>query len=257
MSDISDFADQLQQDVVSDMAESFFGNRKELDNALEAYSGMVRDFQPVVERLYRAVATLRLLLLDDADAAEFFRRLGLDPAAVPQAEGADILGRESLPFALTGKGRYAACVLDAYEQLRKAVHDYIHGQYFDDPVQKGRKRLTMHYRRLEEVAAYINERIRKTNEESSVTSMLREVKRLNPVQMEREEMMGGIYLKEGCGLDNDMCFAPINFKGYGFPEVADLPSLKDARKKVEEFCAELYARRGEEARKAMAALAGR
>ncbi|WP_316900638.1 hypothetical protein [Pseudodesulfovibrio indicus] len=256
MSDISDFADQLQQDVVSDMAESFFGSRKELDNALEAYSGMIRDFLPVVEQLYRAEATLRLLLLDEEEADECFRRLGIDPASMPQAEGAGILSRESLPFALTGKRRFTACVLDAYEQLRKAAQDYLHGQYYDDPVQKGRKRLTMHYRRLEAVADYINEKIRKANEESSVTSVLREVKRLNPVQMEREQIMGDIYLKEGCGLDNDMCFVPIDFKGYQFPDVADLPPMNDVREPLENFCAELYARRREEARQAMKELVG-
>lgn len=256
MSDISDFADQLQQDVVSDMAESFFGSRKELDDALEAFADMIREFLPVVERLYRAEATLRLLLLDESAADECFRRLGIDPAVIPQAEGAAILPRESLPFALTGRRRYTTCVLDAYEQLRRTVQDYLHGQYYDDPVQKGRKRLTMHYRRLEEVAAYINEKIRKANEESSVTSVLREVKRLDPVKMEREQIMGDVYLKEGCGLDNDMCFVPIDFKGYQFPEVADLPPLKDLREPLKAFCAELYARRRDEARKAMKTLAG-
>jgi len=257
VSDISDFADQLQADVISDMAESFFGDRKELDNALDAFVLMVREFLPVIETLFRAAATLRLLLLDEATADAFCAELGLDPGRIPPSEGAPLLVRESLPFALTAKGRYSVCVETAYQGLFDAIRDYLHGRYYNDPKRPGRKRMTIHYKRLEEIADIINEKIHKANNERSVSSVLREVKNMNPEQMEREDMLGDVCYKTGGNLDKDMCFMPIDFEGYCFPEVEELPPLNEIRPALKRFCKGVYSERREEALKVMDTLLGR
>jgi hypothetical protein len=257
VSDISDFADQLQADVISDMAESFFGNRKELDNALEAFAIMVEEFQSVIEKLFRAAATLRLLLLDEATADAFCAEIGIDPARIPQAGGASILLCDSLPFALTAKGRYAACVEAVYQQLFEAIQDYLHGHSYNDPKRPGRKRVTIHYKRLEEIAGIINEKIRKANTERSASSVLREVKNMNPEQMEREDLLGDVCYGTGVGLDKDMCFAPIDFEGYRFPEVAELPQTEKIRPALKRFCKRVYSERREAALRAMETLRGK
>ncbi|EGB13628.1 hypothetical protein DND132_0411 [Pseudodesulfovibrio mercurii] len=258
MSDLSDFADQLQMDVISDMAESYFGNRKELDYALEAFAGMVEELLPVIERMFRAAATLRLLLLDEATADAFCAELGLDPARIPPDEGAEILVHEAVPFALTGKGRYAVCVETAYRGLYDAIHEYLNGRYYNDPNRPGRKRVTMHYKRLEEIAGIINEKIHKANNDRSMSSMLREVKSMDPVQMEREEILGDmVYGDKGDGRDNDMCFVPIDLDGYRFPEVEELPPVNEVGSALKRFCARVYAERKDEVRAAMDRFRGR
>ncbi|OIQ48922.1 hypothetical protein BerOc1_03677 [Pseudodesulfovibrio hydrargyri] len=257
MSDISDFADQLQADVISDMAESFFGDRKELDNALEAFALMVEEFLPVIETMFRAAATLRLLLLDEATTDAFCAELGLDPHRLPPSEDAPILVRESLPFTLTAKGRYAVCVEAAYRGLFDAIRDYLHGHYYDDPKRPGRKRMTMHYHRLEEIADIINEKVHKANNDRSVSSVLREVKNMNPEQMEREDLLGDVCYGRGEGLDRDMCFMPIDFDGYRFPEVTEPPPLDAVRPALRRFCKRVYDERREEALKAVDAFRGR
>lgn len=257
VSDINDFADQLQADVISDMAESFFGDRKELDTALEAYAAMVEEFLPVIENLFRAAATLRLLLLDEATADGFCAELGLDPCRIPPAEDAPILVHESLPFALTGKGRYVTCVETAYRGLFDAIRDYLHGRCYNDPKRPGRKRMTMHYKRLEEIADIINEKIHKANNERSVSSMLREVKNMNPEQMEREDLLGDVCYRKGDGFDSDMCFMPIDFDGYRFPEVVELPPENEVRPAIKRFCRRVYDERRDDVRKAMDAFRGR
>lgn len=257
MSDINDFADQLQADVISDMAESFFGDRKELDNALEAYAAMVEEFLPVIENLFRAAATLRLLLLDDATADGFCAELGLEPCRIPPSEGAPILVHQSQPFALTGTGRYVNCVETAYRGLFDAIRDYLHGRCYNDPKRPGRKRMTMHYKRLEEIAGIINEKIHKANNDRSVSSMLREVKNMNPEQMEREDILGDVCYQRGEGLDSDMCFMPIDFDGYHFPEVVELPPPDEVRPALKRFCRRAYKERPDDVRKAMDAFRGR
>jgi hypothetical protein len=257
VSDINDFADQLQADVISDMAESFFGDRKELDNALEAFALMVEEFMPVIETLFRAAATLRLLLLDEATADAFCKDLGLDPCRIPPSEEASILVRESLPFALTAKGRYVACVEAAYQGLFDAIRDYLHGHSYNDPKRPGRKRMTMHYKRLEEIADIINEKIHKANNDRSVSSVLREVKNMNPEQMEREDLLGNVSYCKGEGLDRDMCFMPIDFDGYRFPEVVELPPVNEIRPALKRFCKRVYSQRRDDALKAMRTFRGR
>jgi hypothetical protein len=257
VSDINDFADQLQMDVISDMAESFFGDRKEIDNALEAFATMVEEFLPVIERMFRAAATLRLLLLDDATADAFCAELGLETCRIPGAEGAPVLVRDSLPFALTMKGRYAACVEEAYRGLHNAIREYLHGHSFDDPEQPGRKRVTVNYERLRDTADFINGKIEKINNERPVSSVLREVKNMNPEQVEREELLGDASYGKGAGLDKDMCFMPIDFEGYRFPKEADLPPVNEVRPALKRFCKRVYGARRDEALKAMDALQGR
>ncbi|WP_319584756.1 hypothetical protein [uncultured Pseudodesulfovibrio sp.] len=257
MSDISDFADQLQADVISDMAESFFGDRKELDNALEAFGLIVRDFLPVIETMFRASATLRLLLLDEETVGGFCAEIGIEADRIPPAEGAAILVRESLPFALTAKGRYVACVEAAYKQLFDAIRDYLHGHYYTDPKQPGRKLLSVHYERLKEISDTINGKIHKANNDRSVSSVLREVKNMNPEQMEREDMLGDVSYGRGEGLDRDMCFMPIDFDGYRFPEVAELPPVEEIRPAMKRFCKKVFSERREAVLKAMDAFRGR
>ena len=257
MSDINNFADQLQMDVISDMAESFFGDRKEVDYALEAFAAMVEEFLPMIERLFQAAATLRLLLLDDATVDAFCSELGLETCHIPGAEGAPVLVRDSLPFALTAKGRYVVCVEEAYRGLLDAIREYLHGHSFDDPEQPGRKRVSVNYERLRQTADFINEKIDKINNERPLSSVLREVKNMNPEQVEREELLGDAVCGNGAGLDKDMCFMPIDFEGYSFPKEVELPPVNEVRPALKRFCKRLYGARRDEILKAMDAFRGR
>ena len=256
MSDLKEFADQLQQEVVSDMAESFFGARKDLDDALEAFSGMVREFLPTVENLFRAAATLRSLLIDDERAARFAETIGITPDDILSAEGAPIFTRESIPFALTRRGRWFRCLCLTWDDYRSFTDEYIHGRYYNDPKMPGRKRLTMHYRRLAEFARLINEDIRKVNTDNSTTSVLRHFRNMDPEQVEREDMLGGACLVEGCALDQDMHFRPIDFLGYRLPEMRDLPPLSKVRDSIRRFTRQHHAGNEDALARAVRALLG-
>lgn len=256
MSDLKDFADQLQQEVVSDMAESFFGARKDLDDALEAFSTMVQEFLPTVEKLYRAAATLRMLLVDEQGVDSFTADLGLEPDAILPAEGAPVLLPESVPFALTARGRWFKCLCLAWEQYQSLADEYIHGRYYDDPQMQGRKRITIHYNRLVEFARLINEDIRKINTENSTTAVLRRFRDMDPEQVERENILGEACLVEGCDLDRDMHYRPIDFLGYHLPEVCELPPLNKVRGRIRRFSRKRYEGRREGVALAIKALRG-
>jgi len=256
MSQIMDFADDLQIEVVSDMANSYFGARKELDNALDAFTDMVKEFLPTVELLFRAASTLRSLLLDDQTVAAFCDALNLKETDILPAEGAPIETYQRLPFALTGRGRYMKSVCMVYTMLCQRTDVYLHGRYFDDPDRKGHKRLTMHYERLQSLSEFINGKIDKVNNNITTTGILRKFREMSPDQVEREDTIGGVNLQDGSGLDKDLCFIPIDFEGYELPVVHDLPPVDIVRTTIRKFCGELYPARKAEALQALAVLQG-
>ncbi|MBG0789375.1 MAG: hypothetical protein H0S80_02640 [Desulfovibrionaceae bacterium] len=241
MSNIKDFADGLHQDVVSDIAESYFGARKNLEDMIKAYGQMVADFGFMVGKLTRAVAALHRLLLDEATAREFYAVLNVDPSRIPFPQDAEADKPVPVPFAFTLGKRYEKCVLRAYDRLRKVVDEYRNGRYFDDPDSPGRKRLTIHYLRLRALAGIINEEVHKVNDEISTTGILRYVKGMDPEQEEREQIMGGMSLTEGGDLDKDMFFASVDFEALNLPDVPELPALKDVEDVIRSFGRRVYA----------------
>ncbi len=247
MSSIKDFADQLQQDVVSDMAESYFGARKNLEDMITVFDRMVGEFGRMADKLTRAVAALHRLLLDKATARNFYIALEVMPSCIPFPDSdAEMADMDPVPFALSGRGRYTKCVIRAYDRLQKVSDEYLNGRYYDDPEEPGRKRLTIHYLRLRAMAEYINDHIGAVNNRISPTGMLRYVKGMDPDATERQRVMGGSCLPEGGELDKDMCFSPIDFDGLELPVVQELPSAEKVREQIRTFCDELYARRGKE-----------
>lgn len=247
MSDIKDFADQLQHDVVSDMAEAYFGARKDLENMISAFDAMVEEFRPMIERLSQAAATLHCLLLDTKTSHDFYISLDIVPSCIPFSHSSCAMGLKSVPFSLTKRGKYVQSVIRAYDHFQAVSNEYNNGRYYNDPDQSGRKRLTVHYIRLRALAEHINDEIRKVNEDMSTTGILRQVKGMDPEQSQRERIMGDVCLMEGCELDKDMCFTPLDFDALGLPVVQDLPQLMKVKKTITEFSNDLFKTRKHDA----------
>ena len=241
MSNIEDFANQLHQDVVSDIAESYFGARKNLEDMINAFEVMAEELRSIAGNLSKAAATLHKLLLDSTTTCDFYTYLNIEPCCIPfSCEAASTLDLGPVPFAFTCRGRYTKSVIRAYDHFQKASDEYLNGRYFDDPDRPGRKRLTVHYLRLKALSEYINGEVVRVNEQISATGMLRYVKEMDPDKMEREKIMGDVCLLEGGGLDKDMCFTPLDFDSLELPVVQDMPSVREAQDAIRMFCKKLY-----------------
>lgn len=240
MSNIKDFADQLQHEVVSDMAEAYFGARKDLEDMIVAFDRLVDDFRPMINRMSRAAANLHFLLLDTKTARDFYISLDILPSCIPFSHSASADGLDTVPFAFTKKGKYTQCVLEAYKRFQAVSDEYNNGRYFSDPDTSGRKRLTVHYLRLRALAEHINEEIDKVNENMSTTEILRHVKGMEPEALDKERILGDVCLMEGCELDKTLCFTPLDFDSLELPVVQDLPPLREVKDAIKEFCAQLY-----------------
>ncbi|QGY41322.1 hypothetical protein GM415_14700 [Pseudodesulfovibrio cashew] len=248
MSDLKDFADQLQQDVVADMAESYFGHRKDLDNMIEGFQLMVEDFRKIGPKLSLAAARLHALLLDRTTARNFYIALDILPSCIPFPEGEVVPFLESIPFALTVRGRYERCVCMAYERFQKIADEYLNGRYYPDPDQTGRKRLTVHYIRLKALAEHINEKVDQVNRVMSPSETLRYVKAMDPELAEKELFIGESCRLDECSLDEDLKFKPLDFDGLGLPVVQDLPRLAEVKPAIRDFCWQMFPGRVDEVR---------
>lgn len=246
MSTIKDFADQLQQEVVSDMAESYFGARKDLENMISAFGSMASEFKEITLRLSQAAAAMHALLLDRQTARDFYISLDILPSCIPFPEDIPLPDFGDIPFAFTLCGRYTRYVSAAYARLQALSDEYLNGRYYDDPEQPGRKRLTVHYLRLKALAEHINSEVARVNTDMSTTGILRHVKGMDPEKMKKEHMLGDVCLMEGCKLDTDMYFTPIDFEALGLPVVQDLPSLEKIREPIRDFCRGICSSRKED-----------
>lgn len=241
MSFFDDFADGLEQEVLSEVAEGFFGPRKRLDEMIEGLEYLLRQFRELEKWLGYRAELLHYLLMGREKVKSFYEHIGVDPARIPFdffCPNKSALPR--LPWALTSRSRYTKLVLSAYADFRQAADDYMHGRYYNDPKQKGRKRLTIHYDRIIKIVQGINQAVDKVNSEISPSCLLEYVKSFDADMVEKEKIAGGTYQGDHCTLDGDLCYDPVDLEVLELKEMPELPALEEAESRIRKFCFELY-----------------
>jgi hypothetical protein len=245
-------SESLSDEVMTDMAEEFFGARRALEEDLEFFGVMVERLKARRRDVQNAYAVLRRLLLDDVEAEALMRSLGLEDHLADLAGGTmDMALLRRPPRVLYFSRRYARALFWAYSYFYKTLDAYRHGQWRDDPRQKGRKTLSVHYEQAREFCRRLNERIEDLNTHCSPACALQRVKSMDPEQVERERITGATFTDYACGLDDAMAFKPVEFPEEALPEYCDAPEPKDAEKIVLAFGLKLARRRRVEARGAL------
>lgn len=240
MDDFRDYADQLQQEVVSDMAGSYFGSRKELEDRISAFHQKVEELRVSIPKLRMAASRLHMLLLDKNTIDDFYISLGVSPSCIPFVEEVTAPLGMSIPFAFTLRGRYERSVCRAYHLFRDVADEYLNGRYYDDPEHPGRKLHTVNYLRLKDMAGDINEDVERVNNSLPPSRALEYIKQMDTHRMEQEKIMGEVCELEGCALDKDLQFQPIDFEANNLPVIQELPGIKAVRSTIVSFCRNIY-----------------
>ncbi|MDD4952821.1 MAG: hypothetical protein PHV85_09755 [Desulfovibrionaceae bacterium] len=237
MADYQDFAGELEQEVLSEIAEGFFGARKRLEAMIESLWFVVEKLKATQNKFSAAAAELNRLLLDGALAPEFYARLGVDPLLPPFGQnGPQRPGRINVPLALTRAGRYSKLVLGSYEALQDLAHEYMHGRHYDDPTHKGRKKLTVHYLQVVELWKAVSARIQVVNRDLAPSAILQYVKKFDAETEEKEGIAGCPMPAGQGGLDKDLGFAAIEFESLGLREAPELPRPDKVAGEIKAFC---------------------
>lgn len=240
MPDFDDFSDGLKAEVLTEMADTYFGARKELDLYLEEFDRLTDLLARLGHKVLAQAALVHALLLGKKGAPGFYQAIGVDPAAVPfPLEGGPMAHTFRPPWALTGRGRWRKTLKRAYDRYRELAHDYMHGHPEPDPKMPKRKRMSLHYGRLKTLAEHINGQIRHVNEDLPMQDALDFAKYLDPRAAEQERVAGGGQYSDG-SLRREQDFVPIDFEHLGMKPLPELPAAKEAWSRADRWLDRFY-----------------
>ncbi len=247
-------ADALESEVLTEMAGTFFGARKTLDNLLEDFQLLVEDVRAREAKVYSRVCYMRSLLLGPEGEAAFFAELGMAPPFADSCShsGSRTWHPDSLPFAFWASTRYVMAVLQAYAEVRHTCEVYMAGEYEDDPDQSGRKRLSPHYRLIERHCARLNERIEKLNTEMTPSSVLQFARDIGSADQPGQGLLTNSLGAES--LDNSLKFQKIDFAALGLWKAPALPPVEACEQAIRRFCSDYYKQSGPQIKKVLADL---
>ena len=226
MPDFKNLSDSLKMEVLSEMADTYFGARRELDQMLEHFDRLTDQLSVLARTVERNAGLLHFLLLEDQGVPGFYTALGVSPEAVAYHGYKGAISSLNLPLALSPKGRWLRSVRRAYKTFQAVAFDYMHGHSEVDPKDRRRRRTSLHFELLQALAERINRSIMHVNRDLRLDDALEYAKGLEPGLMERERMAGaGQYSERG---NSDFDFEPIAFEDLGLKAMPDLPDPKDA-----------------------------
>jgi len=246
------FFDEFYAETMTEMADSFFSRRKELEGRQEAFARIAPEVKALCVKALRRWSAFFALLGDESVARDFCRRTGLDAAPGPaQARQAGAPCRLDFPMALTARGRHEKAVRYAYEAMRLATRDYMEGGYGTDPRNPAKKVLLPNYASFRRMAEAINAEVEKVNTCQTPSSVLAYAKSLDPANAEREAVAGGFTGENVCKIDADLAFKPVDFAGLGLVELPVPPEPDQARQALDRACREAWDGHREAVRRAL------
>jgi hypothetical protein len=242
----ADLQGDLHAEIMTEMAENFFGRRRSLEDRLDQFYRLVVRVRRVgMETLVKWHTLFRLLLCDEG-AKRLFESFGAAPAEILwYCKTVNELRPMRRPLALTGFSRYLKTVERLYEDLRQAASDYNLGAFAPDPLDFRKKRAIPGYEQVKGMCGEINAEIKAVNEGQSPLSVLSFAKGLDPAGVQRENIAGAT-LADVQKIDRDMAFVPISFEDLGLPHIPELPPLEAVRTDIRSLCRSLYESRREE-----------
>ncbi|WP_419779703.1 hypothetical protein [Maridesulfovibrio sp.] len=240
MADFKDLTDALTDEVLHDMADSYFGARIDVDDAIEFFHEVSEKLHVKLYTVFRACALMEKICLGPDGANDFWVSTGLSrdlffyPAGV---ESTTLIAKPS--FSFTGRGEHIKWLSFAYELLSASIEDYMHGSIEDQ--DNGRKVRTVNRADFFRMADEINVKIEKVNRNVTASDVLKFTKSLDPAAVQKENIAGCVGLQ--CQvIDDEMAFHVITIKDIDFPKFPDLPPRKEMATYISGYCSQVWAR---------------
>jgi hypothetical protein len=246
-----DFSDPLKEEILTQMADTFFRPRKEVERGMDLVQEYARILKRSRGRLEATAALLHRLLLSTDNMRVLFGLLGVDarPYLTGEAPSASAL-RRPRPFAWSARNRYLKVVRETYAALKVERDRYMEGERRDG----GGGSPPVYYRLVEEICRQVNQHVHRINSEISPSDTLQFVKRLDPEREERERITGATGNLYAHGMESRFCYRPIPFASLEIPAYPPLPSVEKARPILSRFARTCWRQAPGEVRRRLAAM---
>ncbi|MGD8366559.1 MAG: hypothetical protein PVG78_02865 [Desulfobacterales bacterium] len=246
---MTDYDSPLTDEILSDVAQTFFGARKKLDDMIEILDGFVGALRQKADAVQQRAGLLHFLLVDEQWVVRFYSNLGVDdPGDLSGAGPPEPLPKMRIPFALTGNGRFAATVAELYRRLAKSCREYRCSSANPFAEAENPEEACVDVRMVKAMRELINEKIHAINEESSPSAILQYAKGFD-ARGEKRSAVAGATAGEYAGMDQKYVYLPIPVERLGFKRFPELPRLKQCRTSIDRFCKEVYPKIEEEVRR--------
>jgi len=246
----NDFAEPLLEEVLSGMAENFFGTRKHLEDTKELFQSFVETLREMETNIAEKAGFLNYLLLDEENIKAFYELLNTDSAyALLKDKFSDKVIPGELPFAFTVKGEFIQFVCRAYNALQKACNEYNNGRDDNYKDEEDAKKVSVNYNLIRNMCDLVNKEVDKVNNYMSPLMVLHCVKKFDPETMEKENITGSL-LHGAChnGLDKSLAYEPIDFDSLQLKKYPELPKCTDIADELTVLCKKIYAEKRDEIR---------
>ena len=229
-----DLAGSLADEVLTEMAHNFFGERVQLEDNIRFLHKTAERVRQKEARIYEKAAFLNHLMVTPEAARSLYRAVGIAPDIFAgKAEVTDRTLPALPPSALTRKGEYVKFVQWAYDALRRACENYLKGSASDDRERTESESHDADYRLVQSLCSLINQEIDRINRRCLPTQVLQAVKRFDPATQSKEYVTGGgTEYGDQCTLNENLAFRPIDFSSLNLRELPELPPLEKVQDAV-------------------------
>ncbi|SDB61256.1 hypothetical protein SAMN05660653_03183 [Desulfonatronum thiosulfatophilum] len=234
MNNISNLADEMATEILSEAADTFFGQRKSLEEHLVLFNSRVQQLEGVGKRARQMQGVLHGILLNETVTRDFYRTLDITEPESVESLPAELVARHVFrQRAWTLRGRFTKLLLTVYAQTQSVVDEYLYGSYRNDPEHPKRKIAVTGYKKLVEWADELNRNINKLNTEQSPNEVLHFVKGLDRQTCAMEKAAGAPC---DMGRDRGMLFSCIDFASLDLPNLPEYPQLTKVEAQLRRFC---------------------
>jgi hypothetical protein len=251
-----DFINPLVEEILTDVAGSFFETRRQLDEKIDLFQSYVQALHRKEAEVRNSAALLNHLLLQGHQAAAFYETLHVEGSLFTEA-GAVIPQNVQLckPFAIGFCTRFVKLVCNAYGALQKSCAVYLHGRSKADMTANPDPTKTYYYLVLE-MHRLVNQEITRVNASISPSCALQFAKKLNPQMVQKEQITGG-GASDVRSLDDKLCYATIDLETLSLKKFPELPEIGAVLPEVKRFCETLCRTHGRNIKEVMSDLKSR
>lgn len=229
-----DFPESLADEVLTEMAHNFFGERVQLEDNIRFLHKTADRLRQKEAGIYERAGFLNHLMVTPEAARSLYRAIGIDSGFFDvKTEVTDRVLPALPPLALTRKGEYVKFVLWAYEALRGACENYLKGSASINPNRTESEAHEADYRLVQSLCILINQEIDRINQRCLPTQVLQAVKRFDPATQSKEYITGGgTEYVDHCSLNENLAFKPIDFSTLNLRALPELPPLEKVQSTI-------------------------